>query len=481
MSCPAPFINSADFPPTGGWIPGRVCGNPTPDLQCCLPCEDHNWIYTNAFIRGLRASYWLHVPSLISVTLILLTFALLPSRLSHAHYLSIGLCVSLIILSLAFIVPLATTPEFCYNAITPRDQYSSLSCAWSGALFIAGTLMASVWILLRSLWIHLQLCWGVYNVRKLYWWIQIFGWGVPAVLLAVTMPVTGVSFRLGTMCLPNQKNSYLTYLGWLMAFACLSGLLQLWTTGYCVWIYLRDVIRGAPVSTRPHHGGYTGGGYHKSADAETIGTQGTKAKVTWNRLKRIMKSQWRSIGLCLLLIINSVFYGGIFTEQARLTRRISEGKHDDRIVEWATCLVVNGLDPDACRGIPSILNEKAFLASFAMAGVIGMACSLLLVRKSMLEGWAFILRHGKLPPREDDGAFIIARSDTHQLRGGTNSSNPDKSPVVERFADRHTADESGLHSPGLDGPGMNSPGLQSPIGTVYTAKERRTSSDTSMV
>lgn len=48
MSCPAPFLSAADYPYTGGFIDGRICGNPTPDLQCCLACDKSNWVYTNS-------------------------------------------------------------------------------------------------------------------------------------------------------------------------------------------------------------------------------------------------------------------------------------------------------------------------------------------------------------------------------------------------------------------------------------------------
>jgi hypothetical protein len=404
------------------------------------------------FNRGLRIAYWLNVPSLVCVVLILVTFVILPERFSHSHYLSIGLCISLIILELAFIVPLGTKPDMCFNEITPRDQYSSLSCAWSGALFIAGTMLATVWILLRSVWIHLQLCWGFKKIDSLYWPIQVLGWGLPALFLALTISITGVSYRLGTTCLPNQKNSYVTYFGWLMAFACISGLLQLYTTGYCMWIYLRDVLRGgAQLSTKAS--GYSGGG--KAADTTTISTQSTR-KLTASRVKRVLKSQWRSIALCVLLIINSVFYGGIFTEQARLTTRISEGKHDSHIIDWATCIVLGGLDPDKCRGIPKVINERSFLASFAMAGVIGMACSLLLFRKSMLEGWAYVIRHRRLPPKVDDNAFVFEKA-----RNAPAASAPVPEPVVAPVGEQYG-------------------GLQSPIGTMHTAKERRASSDSSL-
>lgn len=46
---------------------------------------------------------------------------------------------------ISFIIPIAAQPEQCYNEITPRDMYSSLSCAWSGALLEVGSMAAVVW------------------------------------------------------------------------------------------------------------------------------------------------------------------------------------------------------------------------------------------------------------------------------------------------------------------------------------------------
>ncbi|SMR48088.1 unnamed protein product [Zymoseptoria tritici ST99CH_1E4] len=163
MSCPVPFLSAADFPPTGGCeysvsdimgkiidgnladLPGRLCSAVTSTLTCCLPCNKQKWTYTNEFNRNLDVAFWLNVPSLIALVLLLITFAALPAKQSHRHYLNIGLCVGLSLLCIAFVIPLASRPDYCYNVITPRDMYSSTQCGFSGAFFIAGTLTATTW------------------------------------------------------------------------------------------------------------------------------------------------------------------------------------------------------------------------------------------------------------------------------------------------------------------------------------------------
>lgn len=43
------------------------------------------------------------------------------------------------------IVPLGTKPDMCFDAITPNDMYTSQSCAWSGALLLAGAMGIVSW------------------------------------------------------------------------------------------------------------------------------------------------------------------------------------------------------------------------------------------------------------------------------------------------------------------------------------------------
>lgn len=51
----------------------------------------------------------------------------------------------MISIAVAFIVPLGTKPDFCYNDITPNDLHTDLSCAFTGVLIEAGAMGAVVW------------------------------------------------------------------------------------------------------------------------------------------------------------------------------------------------------------------------------------------------------------------------------------------------------------------------------------------------
>lgn len=77
--------------------------------------------------------------------LLLLTFIVLPEDKSHRHYMSVGLTVSLIMIAMAFVIPLGTQPDFCYNDITPNNLHTDLSCGFTGALVEAGAMGVVVW------------------------------------------------------------------------------------------------------------------------------------------------------------------------------------------------------------------------------------------------------------------------------------------------------------------------------------------------
>jgi hypothetical protein len=66
--------------------------------------------------------------SILSVTLcsfLLLSFLVLPAAQSHRHYLSIGLLIPVLLISLSFAIPVSTNPDYCYDTITPSDMHSS--------------------------------------------------------------------------------------------------------------------------------------------------------------------------------------------------------------------------------------------------------------------------------------------------------------------------------------------------------------------
>lgn len=169
-ACPYPFLDASLYPKTGGGaykllpdpkttasrpqlinvrltteIETRFCAAPNPALLCCLPCPLSEWVFSDTFEHQVPIANYISIGAFVLNCLLLLTFGLLPEEKSHRHYLSMGLTLSLLLLSIAFIIPLSTKPDLCYDDITPNNMHSDLSCAWSGALLLAGGMGVAVW------------------------------------------------------------------------------------------------------------------------------------------------------------------------------------------------------------------------------------------------------------------------------------------------------------------------------------------------
>lgn len=267
-------------------------------------------------------------------------------------------------------MPLGTKPDLCFDAVTPNDMHTSMSCAWTGAFLITGAMGAAVWIMLRSLWTHLRVCWDVKRDTVLFWIAQVLGIGLPALFLAIAIPVSGVSYRFGPTCVVNQKHSLVVWFGWLIAFAGLAAVIQILTTAFCFWVYLRDVI----------HGGYrsSSGLASKSSASPTkpmfspsSATDGSERRMAWRRVRRILQLQWRSMVLTALVIVVAVYFSVVFVrETTRNTTSLSPGATQG-LTRWATCLVLNRGDKKKCGVLGHILglSEGGIVAAWFMAAV----------------------------------------------------------------------------------------------------------------
>ena len=138
--CPGPFLEQALFPSSGGCsfsallhcltvslmeavLPGRFC-LPTPTVNgtvsCCLPCPATDWVYSdgaillvqrllstppNRFIgfeRRSEIASWVNVAMLVTTVLLLLSFAVLPVKWTHCHYLSVCLAIGVGFMEVCF-------------------------------------------------------------------------------------------------------------------------------------------------------------------------------------------------------------------------------------------------------------------------------------------------------------------------------------------------------------------------------------------
>ncbi|KAI9729187.1 MAG: hypothetical protein M1834_007094 [Cirrosporium novae-zelandiae] len=367
-ACPSPFLLEREFPATGGYIGGRFCA-PSPFVaqeSCCLPCPASHWFYRNGFQNVLFASDWIHIASFILLFFILVTYAVLPAKRSQRHYLNVGLVLAVLMIHLGSIVAVGAKPNLCYDKVTPNDMYTSLACAWTGALSLFGAMAAIIWVLFRSAWMHIRVCWDR-DPGKRYFWVTITGAViVPAVFVTSALAATGLSYSIGRTCLTNQ-NSYATYWGWLIAFSSLAALLQLTATTYCTWIYLQNLM-------------------------------GRNDPMLWRKLRKLLSLQWRSIALSFLVSFDSVFFGSILISQQQKTARINE----KQLLTWSSCLVLNGGNQVPCLGdttpfrvAPGLVATAQYFIAF-----VGICVFALLIRTSMIKGW-LILLHLRTPTPAD--------------------------------------------------------------------------------
>ncbi|PIA99964.1 hypothetical protein CB0940_03115 [Cercospora beticola] len=240
--CPAPFIGEALHPFRGGFYGGRNCAEnplapPGNASRCCIPCPVYDYTYQADFKRLTDGAAWVNVAGFILCSFLLLSNAVLPSAITRRSYLNIVILVGILILELGFIVPLARQPEQCFDPVTPNGQGSDLTCAFSGAFLAFGLLFYVVWILIRSLFMHVQVCWNRTPDKIAYIAANVAAFSITISLTTATLAHTGVSYRFGGYCHINVR-SLATYWGWLFGFGGTACLLQIATMIYCIKVYM---------------------------------------------------------------------------------------------------------------------------------------------------------------------------------------------------------------------------------------------------
>ncbi|KAK5113076.1 hypothetical protein LTR62_003655 [Meristemomyces frigidus] len=405
-ACVAPFYDAAAFGRNGGFIQGRFCapvtgllpGNPT----CCLPCPASDWAYSESFTTYNNIADWLNVVGLILLVFMLISYILLPAQKTRSHYLSVCLIVSVMMIALGFTIPLASHPDQCYDEITPSDMYSSTECAWSGAFIVAGGLSATMWIFIRALSMNLQICFDIVPGKKFFYVSQALGWGIPAALFAITLSVTGVSFRFGSACHVNHDTSMQDFWGPLLGFAGAAGILQLATFGYCINVYLKNLWTDQAQNST--HGSSSGlPSYNNSVRTQT-------ARAVYQRLKKVLWLQWRGICIVTIILVDVIFFSIVFVDLDHLQASLSSDF--TRVEPWLECLAFNPTDKTQCLPLVSdwLVNEPTVVAVLLLLSLAGLQVFLFLIRPSVLTGWIDLVR-GRLSPNRQEFISLDARPD----------------------------------------------------------------------
>lgn len=219
---------------------------------------------------------------------------------------------------------------------------TSATCAASGFFLILGGWAGVLWVFLRALSLHLQICWQLVVGRNFMWFSQAVGWGIPAIGVIIAFILSGVSFRFGQTCHINHKNSLADLWIPLLVFSGLTILIQLATFGYCIKVYLASLSDNSASTEGSNMPSYT----------NSIRTM--TPKQAYRRVRRVIALQWRGIAIVLIIIADVIFFSIVFVFQDNTVESV---RNDQSIATpWILCLIQNGGDKVPC------LEEASALA-----------------------------------------------------------------------------------------------------------------------
>ena len=235
---------------------------------------------------------------------------------------------------------------------------SSGSCAISGAFLLFGGLAVVVWVFCRALALHLQICWEVVPGDKFFYASLAFGWLIPVIDLALTLSLTGVSFRFGSVCHINHKNALQDFWGPMLAFAALALVLQFITIGYCIHVYIRSLLDDDKTTTNS-----------SSAPTYSGSVKTMSARQAYRRVKKVIELQWRGATIVLVIIGEVVFFSVVFVSMDNSTQ-VNAGLLE-RAAPWLECLFLKGGDKNQCLHLTKELvqSEGVVLAVLIILGV----------------------------------------------------------------------------------------------------------------
>lgn len=299
---------------------------------------------------------------------------------------------------------------------------------------------------LRSVSIHLQICWHQTLGDKFFWASLIAGWGLPALFVSITLPLTGTSYRFGSTCHINHPNALADFWGPLLAFAAISTILQFITFGYCIKVYIRSLMEDAGNNSTSNVS--SGGLPSYSSRAGSVKT--ITARQAYRRIKKVIAIQWRGTAIVMVIIVNVVFLAIIFVQ---MDNTITGAMHHlDQAKPWLLCLIMTKGDKEQCldkvQEVGLVTNERVVMAVLIILSLNGLWSFIFLGRTSILIGWADLIRR-PFRKRKTDFASVDAR----RFSGDPNKYEMLMSPPT-RPTSMPKEPETTVTSPPLDEKGM---------------------------
>lgn len=211
-----------------------------------------------------------------------------------------------------------------------------------------------MWVFLRALALHLQICWQVVIGNNFMWGAIAAGWGIPAIGLTVALILSGVSFRFGDTCHINHNDSLADFWIPLLIFAGATAIIQFSTFGYCIRVYLASLSDDSATT-------------NSSSLPSLRGT--VSPRQAYRRVRRVMELQWRGITIVLIILCDVVFFAVVFVFMDNSEAEVT--KDPIKAEPWLACLVLSKGDKNKCLDLARsfVINEPTVMAVLVLLSV----------------------------------------------------------------------------------------------------------------
>lgn len=238
-------------------------------------------------------------------------------------------------------------------------MHTSGVCAVSGTLVQFGGYAGVMWLLIRALSLHLQICWGRQDGRYMKAGALVAGWGVPVIGTTLALVLSGWSFRFGDGCYIDHTHSMaLTWIPVLVIIG-MAVLVSFATLGYCIKVYVSMLSYEADR-------GYTGGQRRNSVS--TAATRGGPREV-YRRTREVVRLQWRGITVVLIILADVIFFCVVFVFQDNVVLSVT---HSPQVGEdWGFCLIAAQGDKNECleKVRKHVLSHQVIIAVLILLSV----------------------------------------------------------------------------------------------------------------
>ena len=215
-----------------------------------------------------------------------------------------------------------------------------------------------MWVFLRAVALHLQICWQVVIGKTFMYGALATGWAIPAIGLTIALVFSGVSFRFGDTCHINHKNSLAGFWIPLLVFAAITVIIQFATFGYCIKVYLASLVDD---SSTTNSSGLPS--YNKSL-RNTI-----SPRQAYRRVRRVIELQWRGIAIVLLIIADVIFFAVVFVFMDDTAEKLLSDP--EKAEPWLACLVLSKGDKQKCLSLAKnlVVNEPTVMSVLLLLSV----------------------------------------------------------------------------------------------------------------